>query len=180
LTVAGAKVIIRAFLKFPFTSRLFTEATMANTELVENLNRALSLELAGVIQYLQHSFLVTGPEREVFRKFFRDMSEESQDHAAMLGDKIVALGGVPTVEPGDIRQSTELAEMLRQGLELERVAMDAYVASWKSCTDKELGTRFLLEERIAEEQRHIEEFEKLTNERRSSVTHERITLRQVG
>ena len=153
---------------------------MANTELIDNLNRALSLELAGVIQYLQHSFLVTGPEREVFRKFFRDMSEEAQDHATILGDKVVALGGVPTVEPGDIRQSTELTEMLRQGLELERLAMDAYVASWKSCTDGELGTRFLLEERIAQEQLHIEEFEKLTNERRSSVTHERITLRQVG
>lgn len=153
---------------------------MANTELIDNLNRALSLELAGVIQYLQHSFLVTGPEREVFRKFFRDMSEESQDHAAVLGDKVVALGGVPTVEPGDIRQATGLAEMLRQDLELERAAMEAYVAAWKSCTDNELGTRFLLEERISEEQRHIDEFEKLTNERRSSVTHEKITLRQVG
>jgi bacterioferritin len=153
---------------------------MANTELVENLNRALSLELAGVIQYLQHSFLVTGPEREVFRKFFRDMSGESQDHAALLGDKIVALGGVPTVEPGDIMQATELAEMLRQDLGLERTAMEAYVAAWKSCTDAELGTRFLLEERISEEQRHIEEFEKLTSERRASVTREKITLRQVG
>ena len=153
---------------------------MANTELIDNLNRALSLELAGVIQYLQHSFLVTGPEREVFRKFFRDMSEESQDHAALLGDKIVALGGVPTVEPGDIMQATELAEMLRQDLGLERSAMEAYVAAWKSCTDAELGTRFLLEERISQEQRHIEEFEKLTNERKASVTREKITLRQVG
>ena len=42
---------------------------MANAELIDNLNRALGLELAGVIQYLQHSFLVTGPEREVFRDF---------------------------------------------------------------------------------------------------------------
>ncbi|HWS54745.1 MAG TPA: ferritin-like domain-containing protein [Pyrinomonadaceae bacterium] len=153
---------------------------MANTELIDNLNRALSLELAGVIQYLQHSFLVTGPEREVFRKFFRDMSEEAQDHATLLGDKIVALGGVPTVEPGDIMQSTDLAEMLRQDLGLERTAMEAYVAAWKSCTDNELGTRFLLEERIAEEQRHIEEFEKLTSERRANVTREKITLRQVS
>ncbi len=153
---------------------------MANTELIDNLNRALGLELSGVIQYLQHSFLVTGPEREVFRKFFRDMSEEAQGHAATLGDKIVSHGGVPTVEPGDIRQSTELTEMLRQDLELERAAMEAYVAAWRSCTDSELGTRFLLEERISEEQRHIEEFEKLTNERRANVTRERITLRQVG
>lgn len=153
---------------------------MANTELIDNLNRALSLELAGVIQYLQHSFLVTGQEREVFCGFFRDLSKESRKHAELLGDKVVALGGVPTVEPGDIRQSTDLTEMLRQDLELERVAMEAYVAAWKSCTDSELATRFLLEERIAQEQLHIEEFEKLTSERRANVTKEKITLRQVG
>src|SRR5689334_23101345 len=95
---------------------------MANAELIESLNRVLSLELAGVIQYLQHSFLVTGPEREVFKEFFRDLSGEARDHAATLGDKIVALGGVPTVEPGEIRQATELPDMLRQDLELERAA----------------------------------------------------------
>ena len=153
---------------------------MANAELIDNLNRALGLELAGVIQYLQHSFLVTGQEREVFCEFFRDLSSEARKHAETLGDKIVALGGVPTVEPGEIRQSTDLSEMLRQDLELERTAMDAYLAAWKSCTDAELATRFLLEERIASEQKHIEEFEKLTNERRANVTQERITLRQVG
>src|SRR5436190_4194944 len=153
---------------------------MPNAELIESLNRALGLELAGVIQYLQHSFLVGGPEREVFRGFFRDLSGEARDHAGLLGDKIVALGGVPTVEPGEIRQSTELPEMLRQALELERAAMEAYVAAWRACTDDELGTRFLLEERIAQEQRHVEEFEKLTNERKASVTRERITLRQIS
>jgi bacterioferritin len=153
---------------------------MANAELIDSLNRVLSLELAGVIQYLQHSFLVTGPEREVFREFFRDLSGEARDHAGMLGDKIVALGGVPTVEPGEIRQSTDLGEMLRQDLELEREAMDAYMSAWRACTDAEMATRFLLEERIASEQRHVEEFEKLTNQRRANVTRERITLRQVG
>ena len=153
---------------------------MANTELINNLNRALGLELAGVIQYLQHSFLVTGPEREVYRSFFRDQSEEARDHAETLGDKIVALGGVPTVEPGMIRQSTELREMLQQDLELEREALQAYIDAWQSCADAELATRFLLEERIAEEQRHVEELEKLTSERRASVTKERITLRQVS
>ena len=153
---------------------------MANAELIENLNRALSFELSGVIQYMQHSFLVTGPEREIFRGFFRDLSEESRDHAEMLGDKIVALGGVPTVEPGEIRQSTDLGEMLRQDLELERAAMEAYTASWRACTEAELATKFLLEERIASEQKHIEEFEKLTSERKANVTRERITLREVG
>ena len=153
---------------------------MANTGLIENLNRALSMELAAVIQYMQHSFLVTGTEREVYRAFFRDQSEEAHDHARMLGDKIVALGGVPTVEPSMIRQSIDLTEMLRGDLELEREAMQSYMNAWKSCTDAEMATRFLLEERIAEEQKHIEELEKLTSERKASITKERITLRQVS
>lgn len=153
---------------------------MAVGELVENLNQVLSLELASVIQYMQHSFLVTGPEREVYRSFFRKQSEESHDHAETIGDKIVALGGVPTVEPAMIRQSTELAEMLRQDLALEREAMAAYLSAWESCHDTQLATRFMLEERIASEQIHIEELEKLTSERKASVTKEKITLRQIG
>ena len=77
---------------------------MANAKLIESLNRALGFELAAVIQYMQHSFLVTGTEREVYCSYFRAQSEESHGHAKMLGDKIVSLGGVPTVEPGMIRQ----------------------------------------------------------------------------
>jgi bacterioferritin len=153
---------------------------MANQELIDNLNRGLSLELAAVIQYMQHSFLVTGVEREVYRSFFRKLSEESQGHAIMLGDKIVALGGVPTVEPSMIRQSTDITEMLRQDLALEREGMEAYMAAWEACKDADRPTRFLLEERIADEQRHIEELEKLTSERKASITREKITLRQVG
>lgn len=153
---------------------------MANDKLIESLNRALSLELAGVIQYMQHSFLVTGAEREVYRGFFRAQSEEARDHAVSIGDKLVAHGGIPTVEPAMIRQSTDLSEMLRQDLELEREAIAAYKAAWEACTDVELATRFLLEERIAEEQLHIDELEKLTSERKANVTTEKITLRQVG
>src|SRR4051812_44016089 len=110
---------------------------MARAELIENLNKALSLELSGVIQYSQHSYLVTGTDREVFKEFFRDQAGEARDHAEKLGDKIVALGGIPTVEPGMIRQSTELLEMLKQDLELEREAMAVYMAAWSSCGDED-------------------------------------------
>lgn len=153
---------------------------MGRAELVENLNYALSLELAGVIQYSQHSYLITGEWREVYKKFFRDQAEEAQDHAESLGDKIVALGGVPTVEPAMIRQSIELKEMLKQDLELERDAMAAYMAAWASCDDNDLPQKFWLEERISEEQQHIEELEKLTSERTAKVNSEKIILREVS
>src|SRR4028118_1294170 len=116
---------------------------MARADLIENLNRALSLELSGVIQYTQHSFLVTGIEREIYKEFFRDQAEEAQGHVEMLGDKIVALGGIPTVEPAMIRQSTDLTGMLKQDLELERDAMQAYMEAWSSCDDKDLPTKFI-------------------------------------
>ncbi len=153
---------------------------MGRAELVENLNNALSYELAGVIQYSQHSYLVTGTDREIFKGFFRGNAGEAQDHAESLGDKIVALGGVPTVEPAMIRQSTELSEMLKQDLELEREAMAAYMAAWASCDNNDLPQKFWLEERISDEQMHIEEFEKLTNERKSRINSERIILREVS
>jgi bacterioferritin len=153
---------------------------MARTELIENLNQALSLELAGVIQYSQHSYLVTGVEREVYKKFFRDQAEEAQDHAETLGDKIVALGGVPTVEPAMIRQSADLKEMLKQDLELEREAIAVYMAAWASCGEEDLPQKFWLEGQIADEQMHIEELEKLTSERTAKVNSEKIILREVS
>ena len=153
---------------------------MARAKLIENLNQALSLELAGVIQYSQHSYLVTGTDRQVFKEFFRDQAEEAQDHAETLGDKIVALGGIPTVEPAMIRQSTELKEMLKQNLELEREAIAAYMAAWASCDDADLPQKFWLEGQIADEQMHIEELEKLTSERQVKVNSEKIILREVN
>lgn len=153
---------------------------MARAELIDNLNKALSLELSGIIQYSQHSYLVTGIHREVYKKFFRDQAEEAQEHAITVGDKVVALGGIPTVEPAMIRQSTDLVEMLKQDLELERNALIGYMEAWKSCGEEDLATQFWLEERIAEEQLHVEELEKLTSERTASVSSERIVLRQIS
>ncbi len=153
---------------------------MARAELVENLNKALSLELAGIIQYSQHSYLVTGTDREIFKGFFRGNVEEAQDHAEVLGDKIVALGGIPTVEPAMIRQSVDVQEMLKQDLELEREAMAAYMAAWAACDDNDLPQKFWLEGQISDEQMHIEELEKLTSERTAKAGNERIILREVS
>jgi bacterioferritin (cytochrome b1) len=79
-----------------------------------------------------------------------------------------------------IRQSVDLKEMLKQDLELEREAMAAYMAAWSSCDDNDLPQKFWLEERISDEQIHIEELEKLTSERQAKAGNERIILREVS
>jgi len=128
--------------------------------LINRLNRALSLEYAATIQYLQQQCIVTGQERQQFAPFFAASSSESHTHAQNLGNKIVALGGAPTIEPAIVREGKNLAEMLRYDLDLEREALDAYVKAWESAQGNP-PLVFWLEEIISAEQLHVDELEKL-------------------
>jgi bacterioferritin len=132
----------------------------AGDELINRLNRALSLEYAATIQYLQQQCLVTGQERQQFAPFFAASSSESHLHAQNLGNKIVALGGSPTIEPAEVREGKNLAEMLRYDLELEREALGSYVKAWESAQGNP-PLVFWLEEIISAEQLHVDELEKL-------------------
>jgi bacterioferritin len=124
------------------------------------LNHSLSLEYAGVIQYLQAAALVQGPHRELHEKFFREQSESCRHHAETVARWVVVLNGLPTVEPAVIKQSTDLTEMLRQGLELEREAHRGYLEALKVASD-DPALRFFIEEMVHDERLGIEEFEKL-------------------
>ena len=132
-----------------------------NAALIKALNQALSFEYAATVQYLQHSFLVSGKERQTFTPFFAASSNEAYTHASNLGNKIVSLGGVPTVDPARIRQATTIDEMLRQDLTMEQEALEAYVNAWEAAEGNR-PMRFWLEDIIRLEQLHIEELEKLT------------------
>src|SRR5262249_40274572 len=129
-------------------------------ELIDRLNRALSLEYAATIQYLQQQCAVKGQERQQFAPFFAASSSESHLHAQNLGNKIAALGGVPTIEPAKIRQGKNLGEMLRNDLDMEREALGAYVKAWELARGNH-PLVFWLEEIISEEQLHVDELEKL-------------------
>jgi bacterioferritin (cytochrome b1) len=127
--------------------------------MISALNKAVALEHAACIQYKQHALLVRGFWRKVFADFFFDESRSAQEHAYKFGRKIVALGGVPTIEVGvAVRQSLDLKEMLRQDLEIERQAKEAYLEAWSLCED-DVALRTMLEDQIESEQRDIEELE---------------------
>lgn len=131
-------------------------------EFIARLNDALAWELAGIIQYMQHSVMVTGPMREVHAGFFNEGSEEARDHAEAAGNRIAALGGVPTVEPAKIRQAANLEGMLEAALALEEDALAAWEAALAACDSVAPGYGFWIEEQIAEEQEHVDELRKMT------------------
>src|SRR5262249_6154423 len=70
---------------------------VSRTATLAQLNKLLASELAGANRYLHHSFMVFGFSRKPIVGYLRQQSTESLAHAALLGEKIVALGGHPTV-----------------------------------------------------------------------------------
>lgn len=135
---------------------------MTNSKkLIQHLNKDLERELAQIVRYLHHSFIVQGPIRGSLVGLFRQQAKESMDHAIKLGEKITALGGHPTVnvsqifEPGD----QTLEEMLKEDLAAEEEALKEYKKHHKEASG-DIALRVLLEQIIFEEQNHVEDLRK--------------------
>ncbi len=128
-------------------------------ELIKILNEAVSLEYTAAVQYNQHSMLVTGRDKLLFEELFKDSSRESIGHAKMWGERIVYLGGIPKAEVGPIRQSMDVNEMLQMDLEVEKKAVEIYSRAHKAC--KHEPTRYMLENHILDEDKDVEELQKL-------------------
>ena len=148
-------------------------------KVIAALNKAVSLEHAATLQYQQHALLVHGLWRKVFADFFEKQSQTSLSHAQTFGQKIVALGGVPTVEIGTaVHQSTNLEEMLQQDLALEREAMQAYTEA-HGLAEGDIALRSQLENHIESEQGDIEELEMYLSMVETKDVDRDITLRRV-
>ena len=152
---------------------------MDTGRVIDALNKAVALEHAACIQYKQHALLVRGLWRKVYAEFFREESRSAQEHAYKFGQKIVALGGVPTIEVGTaVRQSLELEEMLQYDLELERQAKQAYLDALALCED-DVALRNMLENQIEDEQRDIDELELILEEVQTAAVTPAVQLRVV-
>ena len=131
-------------------------------KLIKALNKDLEREMAGIVRYLHHSFIVFGPHRGPLVQMFRGQATESMTHAIQLGEKITALGGHPTVrvdqvfEPGD--QSVE--DMIAEDLKAERAQLELYTQQLKEFGDDNLTIKLMLEQVIIAEQTHVDEMEK--------------------
>jgi bacterioferritin len=124
------------------------------------LNELLQLEYTGLAQYTQHGLLVRGPERLVWAPWFYDEAEECLKHARLVGEKIVALGGAPTVDRLPVQQAADLEGMLRLDLDLERQAVAGYQAALDEFA-ADTPLRVLLENQVLEETTHVEELERI-------------------
>lgn len=140
---------------------------MDTQAVIDQFNVCLKMEYAAVVQYHQHSYLLRGLDRVQYFEFFEEAGQEALGHAKLLGSKIVSLGGVPTVERGEVRQSTNLVEMLQQDLELERAALDAYHVAL-DLAQEHVALRNYLEDQIMTEQDDVWNLEKILRDVQAS------------
>jgi bacterioferritin len=142
---------------------------MDKTVMIQKLNEILKWEYAGLVQYTQFSFVVQDTWREVFSGYFRENGEEALKHAHQVGDKIVALGGVPTVERAEVKQSTELQEMLEYSLEVESKQVQLYTEALELCGERDVALRVLLEDLCLQEQEGVDHLEKVLKKRELAI-----------
>jgi len=135
---------------------------MDKPRLVEKLNQAIALELCALLQYNQYAQVLMGPDRRIWRDFFKESSDHGLKDARTFGSRVVSLGGVPTVEPAPVKQTNDIREMLTNALELERRLVEVYSEALDIGRDNP-AYRNLLEEQVLHEQTDVEEIEKYLN-----------------
>jgi bacterioferritin len=133
---------------------------MDKQKVLQALNLDLEHEMTSIVRYLHHSFIVTGPIRAPLVSMFRKMATDSMQHAIKLGEKIVALGGHPSVKIQEVYEPGEqtIEEMLLENLEAEKQHLALYEKQLELVADN-TPLRLMLEQVVVEESVHIDELD---------------------
>ncbi len=124
-------------------------------KLIELLNKDLGLEYTAMVQYVQHSGIMTGAAYGDIIKELKIHANEELQHALMLADQIDFLDGIPTVEMPPAKVSADNQKMLEQDLEGEEDAISRYKARISQAEElQELALAQKLREILAVEQEH--------------------------
>lgn len=136
---------------------------MATTkeQLLKDLNHDLAAEFQAVITYRLFASLASGPYRNEIREFFEAEIPDELDHARLLADKIVALGGMPTTEPLPVELTRDNREMFEIAHKAESETIERYEARTKQAEALGLtALKIQIEDMIVDETGHKEEIER--------------------
>src|SRR5262245_51548958 len=127
-------------------------------QVIEVLNRALTIELTAINQYFCQAKMC---KNWGFQKLAEKHYEESlgeMKHAEKLIDRIIFLEGVPEIARYDvIRVGSDIPEQLRNDLALEMGGVKHYNALVDlSIQKKDNGTREIVEPILVESEEHVD------------------------
>lgn len=138
-------------------------------ELIDMINKALTMELAAATQYLNHAEKIFGPESGPIMEQLQEQAGDEQKHAANLRTLIADyLKGVCAYEQAPTIDATNYEEIITANIRSEQEAIAQYQAIYAKVKElqPELGVNFMTLEHdirhiMIEEAQHITELERI-------------------
>ena len=133
------------------------------TKVIDQLNKILECELAGVVRYTHYSLMVFGHNRIPIVKWLRDQASESLTHAGQAGEHITTLGGHPSLKIGKLIETEKhsLNDILNESLEHELSQLENLYGLLKLVEGHSVFLEEYAREMIAEEEAHVAEVRKM-------------------
>ena len=137
-----------------------------NTEtVIKLLNEALATEIVCVLRYKRHYFMAKGIHAGPVADEFLEHAGEEQQHADLISERIVQLGGAPNLSPegllsrshSEYVEGTDLVDMIKEDLVAERIAIDSYREMAAFFAPFDGTTRRMIEEIQAKEEEHADD-----------------------
>ena len=136
---------------------------MDKDAVLTTLNRIMELELAGVVRYTHYALMVYGYNRIPIVDWLQKNADEGLTHARQAGELVTWLGGHPSLGIGPLLESHkhDIGDILRESLEIEGEALDAYYALLHLVKDKDVRLEEYARDMIAEEVAHQDDVNKM-------------------
>jgi bacterioferritin len=136
------------------------------------LNEALATEIVAVLSYKRQYFVVRNSGSPNLVSTLQQNAAEDHQHADRLAERIVQLGGEPNFSPVGLAQRSHaeycdgkrLAEIVRDALVTERVAVESYREMIRFVGNGDPTTRRLLEDILAVQEQHARNLLSLVEE----------------
>lgn len=128
-----------------------------NPEVLEALNRALTIELTAINQYFVQARMCDNWGFEKLGKKHYEESLGEMKHADKIIERILFLEGTPEIARYDvIRVGVDVKEQFENDLKLELGGVQHYNTTIDLCSRvKDHGTRDMLEPILAESEEHV-------------------------
>ena len=138
-------------------------------QVIRLLNEALATEWVCVLRYYRHYYSAKGMLVDAVKGEFLEHAQQELEHAGMLSERIVQLGGEPDLNPdtltarshAEYKEGRDLRDMVRENLVAERVAIDSYREMINYIGDRDTTTKRLLEHVLAQEEEHADDMKDL-------------------
>jgi bacterioferritin len=136
---------------------------------VKLLNEALATEIVCTLRYKRHYFMAKGIHAEGVAAEFLEHSQDEQQHADQIAERITQLGGEPDFSPEGLAtrshaeyvEGDSLEDMITEDLVAERIAIDSYKEIVLYLGEKDPTSRRLMEEILAKEEEHADDLANL-------------------